>query len=45
MQGISAKARFGHYLNLNRTEARLSRLLADFRWAPMAKVFGIQGKA
>ncbi len=45
MQGISAKARFRHYLNLNRTEARLSRLLADFRWAPMAKVFGIQGKA
>ena len=29
----SAKARFRHYLNLGRTEARLVRLLGDFRWA------------
>lgn len=28
----SAKARFRHYLNLQRTESRLERLLVDFRW-------------
>ncbi|MBS1229926.1 MAG: polysaccharide deactylase family protein locus subfamily [Proteobacteria bacterium] len=37
--GISAKARFRHYLNLQRTEARIRRLLADFDWAPMDQVF------
>jgi polysaccharide deacetylase family protein (PEP-CTERM system associated) len=35
----SAKSRFRHYVNLNRTEARLNRLLADFRWARMDEVF------
>lgn len=30
--GVSLKTRFRHYLNLDRTEARLRRLLADFRW-------------
>ncbi|MEG0821752.1 MAG: DUF3473 domain-containing protein [Burkholderiaceae bacterium] len=33
VKGASAKARFRHYLNLDRTEARLCRLLADFRWS------------
>jgi len=37
--GISAKARFRHYLNLQRTEARIRRLLADFDWAPMDQIF------
>ena len=37
--GISAKTRFRHYLNLNRMEARLDRLLADFRWGRMDRVF------
>jgi polysaccharide deacetylase family protein (PEP-CTERM system associated) len=32
-------ARFRHYLNLDRTEARLRRLLADFAWGPIAHVF------
>jgi len=32
-------ARFRHYLNLERTEARLRRLLADFAWGPIARVF------
>lgn len=33
--GLDAKTRFRHYLNLNRMEARLTRLLSDFQWAPM----------
>ena len=37
--GASAKARFRHYLNLDRMEARLERLLADFRWGRMDQVF------
>jgi polysaccharide deacetylase family protein (PEP-CTERM system associated) len=35
----SPLARFRHYLNLERTEARLRRLLADFAWGPIAHVF------
>lgn len=34
-----AKARFRHYLNLERMEARLNRLLGDFRWGRMDEVF------
>lgn len=33
------KSRFRHYLNLRRTEHRLRRLLADFRWAPFTEAF------
>jgi polysaccharide deacetylase family protein (PEP-CTERM system associated) len=33
------RSRFRHYLNLHRTEGRLQRLLADFRWDRMDKVF------
>jgi len=42
--GLSAKTRFRHYLNLDRTEARLSRLLRDFRWDRVDRVFldGVQ---
>lgn len=39
MRGISAKARFRHYLNLERTEARLRRLLGDFAWGRLDHVF------
>jgi polysaccharide deacetylase family protein (PEP-CTERM system associated) len=35
----SALAKFRHYLNLQRTEGRLRRLLADFAWGPIADVF------
>jgi polysaccharide deacetylase family protein (PEP-CTERM system associated) len=35
----SPLAKFRHYLNLERTEARLRRLLADFAWGPIAHVF------
>jgi len=35
----SAKTRFRHYVNLERTQARLRRLLTDFRWARADDVF------
>ena len=37
--GVGRKARFRHYLNLQRMEARLERLLADFRWGRMDHIF------
>lgn len=37
--GIDAKTRFRHYLNLQKMEARLHRLLDDFRWDRMDKVY------
>lgn len=37
-----AKSKFRHYLNLDRTEARLDRLLADFRWDRVERVFARQ---
>jgi polysaccharide deacetylase family protein (PEP-CTERM system associated) len=39
MRGVGARAKFRHYLNLHRTEARLRRLLADFVWDPIERVF------
>lgn len=37
--GIGAKTRFRHYVNLHRVEARLNRLLADFRWDRVDRIF------
>jgi polysaccharide deacetylase family protein (PEP-CTERM system associated) len=37
--GIDAKTRFRHYVNLSRVEGRLARLLADFRWGRMDRLF------
>jgi len=37
--GVDWKTRFRHYVNLDRTEARLQRLLQDFRWDRMDRVF------
>jgi polysaccharide deacetylase family protein (PEP-CTERM system associated) len=37
--GIDAKTRFRHYLNLHQMEHRLRRLLADFRWNRIDRVF------
>lgn len=34
-----ARAKFRHYLNLDRTERRLDRLLRDFRWDRADRVF------
>jgi polysaccharide deacetylase family protein (PEP-CTERM system associated) len=36
---LSLRTRFRHYLNLERMERRLARLLKDFRWARMDEVF------
>jgi polysaccharide deacetylase family protein (PEP-CTERM system associated) len=37
--GLSAKSRFRHYLNLGAMEGRLRRLLNDFTWDRMDRVF------
>ena len=36
--GLDVKTRFRHYLNLDRMEARLDRLLGDFAWGRMDQV-------
>jgi polysaccharide deacetylase family protein (PEP-CTERM system associated) len=40
--GLSAKTKFRHYLNLRRFEGRFQRLLEDFRWDRLDKVFGLR---
>jgi polysaccharide deacetylase family protein (PEP-CTERM system associated) len=42
VDGASAKARFRHYLNLDRMESRLRSLLADFQWDRMDSVFKVR---
>ncbi len=37
--GIDAKTRFRHYVNLESNEAKLARLLDDFRWGRMDEIF------
>ncbi len=37
--GIDAKARFRHYVNIDRNERKLARLLQDFRWDRMDSIF------
>ena len=39
VQDAALRTRFRHYLNLERMEARLDRLLGDFRWDRMDRVF------
>lgn len=39
--GVGLKSRFRHYVNLRRTEPRLGRLLSDFRWDRVDRVFDI----
>jgi len=41
VRGIGLKTRFRHYVNLGRTERRLRRLLADFRWDRVDRAFEI----
>ena len=38
-EGVSLKSRVRHYLNLSRTVPRLKRLLQDFRWDRIDRVF------
>jgi len=42
IDGVGMKTRFRHYVNLHRTEARLARLLGDFRWDCMRSVFAAE---
>jgi polysaccharide deacetylase family protein (PEP-CTERM system associated) len=37
--GIGLKTRLRHYLNLHRTQARIERLLGDFRWGRIDHIF------
>jgi polysaccharide deacetylase family protein (PEP-CTERM system associated) len=37
--GVDMKTRFRHYVNLDQTEHRLRRLVADFRWDRVDRVF------
>ncbi|MGE5548726.1 MAG: XrtA system polysaccharide deacetylase [Solirubrobacterales bacterium] len=39
VEGLPWKARFRHYLNLDKTEKRLERLAADFAWDRIDRVF------
>ncbi len=39
VDGLSAKSRFRHYLNLSRMQPRLAQLLKDFQWDRMDNVF------
>jgi polysaccharide deacetylase family protein (PEP-CTERM system associated) len=39
VQGIDAKTRFRHYVNIGRVEGRLRRLLDDFQWGRMDHIF------
>jgi polysaccharide deacetylase family protein (PEP-CTERM system associated) len=41
VNGVGVKTRFRHYLNLHRTKARLSRLLTDFQWDRVDRVFDV----
>ena len=43
-KGIGLKTRFRHYVNLSRMRARLERLLQDFRWDRMDRIF-LEGSA
>ena len=37
--GINLKTRFRHYVNIARMEQRLDKLLGDFRWGRMDRIF------
>lgn len=43
--GADLRTRFRHYVNLGRMESRMDRLLADFRWDRMDRVFLDDGEA
>jgi len=45
VEGASLRSRFRHYVNLDTMEARLRRLLGDFRWGRMDAVFGVRSTA
>jgi polysaccharide deacetylase family protein (PEP-CTERM system associated) len=45
VEGASLRSRFRHYVNLDTMEARLRRLLGDFRWGRMDEVFAVRSAA
>ena len=48
LSGISLRTRIRHYLNLDRMAQRLERLLRDFRWGRMDRIYldnAIEGRA
>jgi polysaccharide deacetylase family protein (PEP-CTERM system associated) len=45
VQRLDARTRFRHYVNLHRTEPRLARLLGDFSWDRIDRVFPAAGHA
>lgn len=44
VSGIGVKTRFRHYVNLGRTELRLKRLVLDFAWDRVDRVF-LEGRS
>jgi len=42
VEGVSRLSRFRHYVNLSRTEPRLSALLREFQFGPMREAFAPQ---
>lgn len=42
--GVNLKTRFRHYVNLKRTEQRLTHLFRDFSWGRMDKVFQLRAQ-
>ncbi|MDY0963403.1 XrtA system polysaccharide deacetylase [Massilia sp. CFBP9026] len=38
-EGLGAKARFRHYVNIDRMEGRLEQLARDFKWDRMDRIF------
>ncbi|MFL6706905.1 MAG: XrtA system polysaccharide deacetylase, partial [Massilia sp.] len=38
-EGVGAKSRFRHYVNLERMEGRIARLTEDFQWDRMDRIF------
>ena len=43
LRHINLKTRLRHYLNLSRMERRLKRLLVDFRWDRIDRVYPLEG--
>lgn len=41
VEGLNPKSRLRHYLNLDRMEGKLSRLLADYRWERIDAALGL----
>lgn len=39
MEKASLKSKFRHYVNIKQMEPKIRKVLGDFDWAPMAKVF------